>query len=1144
MTGRRNFAVIILAVFLGLFGCGPNKEIETVSGNRQQAIDDLLAGEFSWKVSSPLVSPLQREGDFTYSVKDPSIVRYDGRWHLFCTLRGKKRSHNVEYITFDDWGNTANAQRYYLPISDGYYCAPQVFYFEPHNMWYLIYQTAEPSRKPSLQPACSVTRDISKPGSWSKPMLLFDEHPDNVKMWLDFWVICDDTRAHLFFTSLNGKMWRSETRLADFPGGWSRPEVVLEGDIFEAGHTYRLKGMEKYLTVVEAEDRDKGRRYYKAYIADRLDGEWKPLAATKEKPFAGVVNTSDTGEHWTDLFSHGELLRAGYDQRLEVDPAEMKLLFQGVTDERKKGKKYGQIPWRLGILEPVRSKVEKPECESVYYPPTESEGGWRKNTQAGFVRSLGVDPIKLEEFGEYNLSVPSSQWMPYAKYKGVIVIKDGWVIGEWYNRPEAETFKTYISSNGKSFAMIGFGIMNQDGARGDVNVRIGPESKVYDERWLDEGFPLSDPLKKDITFEQIFRHISGLCPERTGTGEDVERGRNKWTDYTEWIFGRDEAWPQTGELYFEPGHPEQYEGADSKTGNPIAYSSVSFGHLGFVFRNVYDVAAREFLWDRLLEPIGFSGIDFHAPPNDEIKWFSAGGLRMTPRDYARFAYLLLRDGKWDEKQIVSSAWVQRFRKSPYYPNIRSNADGHFGEEYPRDMFRIAGSGLNWAYIVPSMDLIALRTSRVDNSRWDEVEKEFLRKLFAAVGGTKETSKSKAGGSCDRIVIDPERPQWLMREGGKGFFMCGPGDPEGFLYRGELNADGTRSGDQEALIEKLKGTGANCIYLMAVRSHGGDGEATHNPFIDNDPDKGVNSKVLDQWEKWFTAMDENGIVIYLFIYDDAINVSKNLGWALSESGELHRGEKRFIETIVNRFEHHKNLIWCVMEEVEEMGDDFIEHTRRITAAIRGADDNKHAIAVHQLNGLKFHFPDEPNVDQFAIQYNVDTAKELHDGVVAAWKEAVGRYSLNMSEVKSHTEGGRGPMRKRSWACAMGGAYVMIIEMDIASTEVGELRDCGRLVRFFESTDFYDMSPHDELKYGGTEYVLAQPGKSYIAYASELEGEIGLKDMTRGQYEFVWFDCATGKEVVKKNVIVAAGEQMWYKPAGISNELAVYIKRVEE
>ena len=58
--------------------------------------------------------------------------------------------------------------------------------------------------------------------------------------------------------------------------------------------------------------------------------------------------------HWTDSFSHGELIRDAYDQNLEVNPADLKFLFQGVSDQTKKGKKYGEIPWRLGVLEPVQ----------------------------------------------------------------------------------------------------------------------------------------------------------------------------------------------------------------------------------------------------------------------------------------------------------------------------------------------------------------------------------------------------------------------------------------------------------------------------------------------------------------------------------------------------------------------------------------------------------------------------------------------------------------------------------------------------------------------------------------------------------------------------------------------------------------------
>lgn len=307
-----------------------------------------LDGQFRWTGGAPLVQPAQRPEDPCYSVKDPSTVHFEGRWHLFCTIRSQKRTHQIEYLSFDDWTNASTASRHILTLTNGYFCAPQVLYFTPHRKWYLIYQISDSNRR-MLQPAFSTTANVADPGSWTPPVWLFTEHPENVKAWIDFWVICDERKAHLFFTSDNGLMWRAETPLEKFPHGWSKPVVVLRGDIFEASHTYRLKRLDRFLTVIEAQAGS--RRYYKAYLADRLDGEWKPLAASREEPFASLINVRDTAEHWADSISHGELIRLGYDERMEVDPAHLRFLFQGVTDSAMSGKKYGEIPWRLGLLE-------------------------------------------------------------------------------------------------------------------------------------------------------------------------------------------------------------------------------------------------------------------------------------------------------------------------------------------------------------------------------------------------------------------------------------------------------------------------------------------------------------------------------------------------------------------------------------------------------------------------------------------------------------------------------------------------------------------------------------------------------------------------------------------------------------------------
>jgi hypothetical protein len=311
-----------------------------------------LPTRFHWTTGVPVLRPAPAGGEDWHAVKDPSIVRHDGKWHLFVTVRGTKRSHAIVSLSFADWKDADKAERHVLSCHPGYFCAPQVFYFTPHKRWYLICQASDPSWQPNYQPAFATTETIGDPNSWSKLTPLYGYKPANLKGWIDFWVICDDAKAHLFFTSNDGRMWRSETKLADFPRGWSEPTLALQADIFEASHTYKLADRNQYLTLVESEH-GHGWRYYKAYIADRLDGAWSSLAATKDEAFASLRNVEQPAGHWTDAISHGELLRTGTDEHLEVDPTNLRFLFQGVADEDRRGKQYGEIPWKLGLLEPV-----------------------------------------------------------------------------------------------------------------------------------------------------------------------------------------------------------------------------------------------------------------------------------------------------------------------------------------------------------------------------------------------------------------------------------------------------------------------------------------------------------------------------------------------------------------------------------------------------------------------------------------------------------------------------------------------------------------------------------------------------------------------------------------------------------------------
>lgn len=325
-------------------------------------VERFLRGEFSWKLSPPLLAPEGERKDHCYSVKDFSVVFHKGRWHVFHTTRSAIRSHRVEYVSFRRWEEANASKRRVLKCrGEEYVAAPQVFYFRPHKKWYLVCQVIEKGRKPALQPAYSTTENIENPNSWSPATLLFSEQPKGVSQWIDFWVICDERRAYLFFSSLDGRLWRSSTDLSDFPGGFGPCEVVLTADepawrLHEASCTYRIKGANKYLTIVEAirKAAPSGRRFYVAYVADRLDGGWTPLAASTEKPFASADNVVQPQPPWTDNVSHGELIRAGYEESLTVDPGDLRFVIQAVLEKDAAGKKYGEIPWRLGLLTLVR----------------------------------------------------------------------------------------------------------------------------------------------------------------------------------------------------------------------------------------------------------------------------------------------------------------------------------------------------------------------------------------------------------------------------------------------------------------------------------------------------------------------------------------------------------------------------------------------------------------------------------------------------------------------------------------------------------------------------------------------------------------------------------------------------------------------
>ncbi|MDC0773504.1 non-reducing end alpha-L-arabinofuranosidase family hydrolase [Streptomyces sp. HD] len=314
-----------------------------------------LPSRFSWNSSGKLISPKSDATHNIAGIKDPTVVQYNGKYHVFASVAGSS-GYNLVYLNFTDWSQAGSATHHYLDrtaIGAGYRAAPQVFYYAPQRLWYLVYQTGNASY--------STNPDISNPNGWSAPRHFYSSMPDIIKQnigngyWVDMWVICDSANCYLFSSDDNGHLYRSQTPVGQFPNGFTNTVIAAQDSkfaLFEASNVYKVQGSNQYLLLVEAVGSD-GRRYFRSWTASSLAASWTPLAASESNPFAKSGNVTFPAGAWTRDISHGEMIRAGYDQTLTIPPCKLQYLFQG-KDPNADGD-YNLLPWRLGLLTQTNS---------------------------------------------------------------------------------------------------------------------------------------------------------------------------------------------------------------------------------------------------------------------------------------------------------------------------------------------------------------------------------------------------------------------------------------------------------------------------------------------------------------------------------------------------------------------------------------------------------------------------------------------------------------------------------------------------------------------------------------------------------------------------------------------------------------------
>ncbi|MCL5746458.1 MAG: beta-lactamase family protein [Acidobacteria bacterium] len=343
---------------------------------------------------------------------------------------------------------------------------------------------------------------------------------------------------------------------------------------------------------------------------------------------------------------------------------------------------------------PLRNASARPLKSQDYFPPPDSEGGWRTSPDPARVRKLtGMDVKRLDQAFEYTKTT--------SQHGGLLVVRHGWLVYERYFGRAARDVTPNMFSVGKMFTSVCCGIMlDEDRAR----IPQGLEQKVFTEQYLPEAFPLNDSRKADIKLGHLLTMTSGMADGRLGIvrGEVVELPALRKAERVD----------QDGSALREPMW--------TAPGGGYSYSTQGVHVASVVLRHIVGMELKGYIDRKLARPMQFGGWGYATEFGGAKLPHTPGGFGVALRatDALRFGYLLLHGGRWGKQQLIPAAYLEQCtHPSPYNPHspfslqFEVNQDGHvFGA--PRDAFFKSGAGGFCIYAVPSLDLVVYKIASV------------------------------------------------------------------------------------------------------------------------------------------------------------------------------------------------------------------------------------------------------------------------------------------------------------------------------------------------------------------------------------------------------------------------------------------------
>lgn len=283
----------------------------------------------------------------------------------------------------------------------------------------------------------------------------------------------------------------------------------------------------------------------------------------------------------------------------------------------------------------------------------------------------------------------------------LLVIRNDTIVLEWHAPGRSAGSQHYTASLAKAVV----GGLSLAVAISDGRIALDDKAARFIPQWRE------DPRKSRITIRQLGSHTSGI--------EDAEAEQLPHDKLTGW---KGDFWKR-----LDPPHDPFTVSRDLapvlfEPGERLHYSNPGIAMLNYATTVALQQAPqqdiRTLLRDRVMRPIGVPDGEWSVGYGVTcvVDGFplvgSWGGASYTARALARVGRLMIRQGNWEGRQLISREAVRQVTSDVGTPGNCgigwwSNNERVYAD-VPRDAFWGSGAGHQVLFVVPSLNLIAVR----------------------------------------------------------------------------------------------------------------------------------------------------------------------------------------------------------------------------------------------------------------------------------------------------------------------------------------------------------------------------------------------------------------------------------------------------